>query len=156
MSKHIAEQIHEYPTSAKELAWLFLGKVIGVGMSRSVYEYTLDKTLVVKYEHGESRWQNIIEYEIWQTVKDTKMAKWFAPCIDISPNGHFMLQKRAEKIPKGFYPKKIPTMFADLKYDNFGMIGKQFVCIDYGTAHIDALNRALKMKKTKKADWWED
>lgn len=154
--KHLAEQISEYPTTTRDLAWLFLGKLIGSGLSRTVYEYEQDKTCVIKYEHGEGRWQNILEWEIWNTVKDTKLAKWFAPCIDISPNGHFLIQKRAEKVPKSFFPKEIPALFGDLKYDNFGMIGKQFVCIDYGTVHIPAINKMLTMKKLKKADWWEE
>lgn len=155
---HLGDNIHEYPTGARDLAYLFLGPLIATGMSRTVYAHEQDKTLVIKYEHGNARWQNILEWEIWQCVKDTKAAKWFAPCIDISPNGHFLIQKRAEKLPKHYFPKKVPVMLGDLKYDNFGMIGKQFVCVDYGTAHITALNLSLEVKKIKmkKAKWWED
>lgn len=151
---HISDHIHDLPTTARDMASLFIGKRLGSGMSRTVYEHELDKTCVVKIESGGNRFQNVLEWEVWQTVKDTKFAKWFAPCIDISPNGIILIQKKADLIPKSQYPKSIPRFFMDTKFENFGMIGKQFVCFDYGTAHIDALNRSLT-KKLKKADWWE-
>lgn len=155
--KTLFETIHDSPTTARDLCGLFLGKLIGSGMSRQVYQFAHDKEYVVKVDVTDSRFQNVLEWEVWQTVKDTKYAKWFAPCLDISANGHFLIQKKIEKIPKKQYPKKIPPFFTDLKYDNFGVIGKQFVCCDYGTAHIDALNAYFLKKelKQKKGDWWE-
>lgn len=150
---HLAEKIHERVVSAKDLAWLMLGEKIGSGSSRDVYACPTDKTLVIKYEHAES-FQNHLEWEIWQLVKGTKWAKWFAPCVNISPNGLFLIQKRAEKSKKMDYPKQIPFFFTDLKYDNFGFIGKQFVCVDYGTALCRFINTDTKLKM-RKADWWE-
>lgn len=150
---HLVDTIHSLPTTARDTAGLFFGKILGSGMSRIVYQHIGDPTLVLKVESGGNRFQNVLEWEVWQTVKDTKFAKWFAPCIDISANGIILVQKKADIIPKNQYPKKIPRFFMDTKYENFGMIGKQFVCFDYGTAHIDALNRSLTAK-TKKSDWW--
>lgn len=156
MIKHIAEEIQDFPVTSRDLAWLFIGKLISTGSERTVYEHAQDPTLVVKYQSGEG-FQNIFEWEVWQCVKGTKAAKWFAPVVDISPNGHFLIMKKAESLPNGYFPKKIPAMIGDQKYKNFGMIGKQFVCIDYGTAHILALNKSLKVKKLemKKAEWWD-
>ncbi len=150
--KHIAEIIPEFATSCRDLAWLFIGKEIGHGMSRMVYQHFQDRNLIIKVETGNENFQNVIEWTIWQSVKDTPMAKWFAPCVDISPNGHFLIQKKAEKIPKSQYPKTLPAFFTDLKYDNFGMIEDKFVCIDYGTMN---LVRNIFTKKMQKANWWE-
>lgn len=152
---HLADHIDKLPTTARDLTYLFLGEVLGNGMSRSVYAHERDKSLVIKVESGGNRFQNVLEWEFWQTVKDTKMAKWFAPCVEISPNGIFLIQKRADMIPKNQYPKKIPKFFTDLKYQNFGMIGKQFVCFDYGTAHINAINNHLSTKLVT-SKFWED
>lgn len=152
--KHIAEQINEYPTTSRDLAWLFIGHYIGAGVARTVYKHALDPSLVIKYEHGNETFQNILEWEIWNTIKDTKLAKWFAPCVAISPNGHFLIQKKAEMLHKDQFPSHVPALFTDLKYQNFGRIGKQFVCFDYGSAHIHAINKALKLVKLKKTDWW--
>lgn len=95
-----------------------------------------------------------MEWEIWEIVQYTKYAKYFAPCVAISQNGQFLIQKRAEQIPRAQYPKTIPSFFADIKYENFGKIGKNFVCIDYGTMVIRIMNNIIEgPKKYRKADW---
>lgn len=152
-SIHVGENLNEHPTSGRDLAYLFLGEMIGQGTTRDVYQFRLDKTCVVKHEPRGERFQNVLEWEIWNTVKDTKFAKFFAPCVDISSNGLFLIQKKAEPLAKSFLPSKVPVFFCDLKPENYGFIGKQIVATDYGTAHIEALNRLMKSMKFKKAEW---
>lgn len=148
---HLADKIHELPTTARDLTHLFLGEVLGSGMSRTVYAHAQDPSLVIKVEYGD-RFQNVLEWEVWQGIKDSPMAKWYAPCVDISPNGIVLIQKRVQMIPREQYPKEIPAFFTDTKYQNFGMLGKQFVCFDYGTMNII---RNCFTKRMQKADWWD-
>ncbi len=142
-------------TITRDFIGLFLGKKIGAGMSRTVYLCREDTSCVIKIESASKRFQNVLEWEIWETVKHTKLKKWFAPCIAISDCGTVLIQKRANAINKEQYPKKIPAFFGDTKYQNFGMIGKQFVCLDYGTCHIPAINKGLG-KQMKKSKFWEE
>lgn len=155
---HIFNTIHTQPTSSRDLVGLFLGKELGDGMSRRVYEFIQDKSCVVKVEDAGDKFQNVFEWKVWQAVKDTKYAKWFAPCVDISANGIFLIQKRVEMIPKAQYPEEIPPFFTDLKYANFGLFNKRFVCFDYGTIHFLALSQYFDKDKLKfkKAKWWDE
>lgn len=124
----VISHIAQYPFFSEDLARFVLGDYIGNGAYRWVFAYGRDK--VIKLTHDTEA--NHKEYAVWQSVKETKFAKWFAPCIDISPAGQFLIQKKARKIrDNDKLPKFIPDFFTDLKRDNFGFIGKQFVCVDY-------------------------
>lgn len=137
----------------KELAKLVAGDRIGFGMSREVYEYELDRSLVIKLEMGAKRFQNVKEWEFWEEVSMTPWAKWFAPCVEISPSGLFLIQKRTTPAPKHKFPDKIPAFLSDLKYSNFGLLvekgQERLVCHDYGSL---VLTNGFS-KKMKKADW---
>lgn len=144
----------DFPTTmSKDLMWFILGEKIGSGMDREVFEFIPNKDYVIKVETN--GFQNVREWELWNEIKDTKMAKWFAPCIDISSCGIYLLQKRTEKIPQSEYPKKTPHFFTDQKYDNFGVIiekgKKRFVCHDYGTFPLTIGYK----EKLLKANWWK-
>ena len=137
----------------EDLKGLLLGQVLGLGIHRKVGVYKLDPTLVIKCAL-ECPNINVLEEEVWQAVKDTNIAKWFAPCVDISPCGIFLLQKRAETRPKSEYPKLVPNFFTDLKYSNYGWINGQLVCVDYASVISTSLTHKWS-GKLKKADWWE-
>ena len=138
----------------EDLKELLLGELLGEGIYRKVGVFTPDKTLVIKCAVSEPQ-KNILEYEMWDTVEDTAYAKWFAPCVDISPCGMFLLQKRVEHRPRAEYPDKVPAFFTDMKYKNYGWIGKQLVCCDYsGLLMLIQRNGGLN-SRMKKADWWE-
>ena len=150
---HLIHSIDERPISARELAGLTLGKKIGEGASRDVYECSLNDKVVIKYEVRGKMFQNVMEWNIWQEVKDTKYASWFAQCLDISPCGLFLVMEKISIPDKKMYPKKVPEFFTDLKYNNFGMVVKQLVAVDYGFPIIFKDN---DLKKKKKAEWWSE
>lgn len=152
MNSHFVQDIDRKPISAREFGDLFLGKRIGKGVSRAVYENRQDKTTIVKHEIGQG-FQNAIEWELWKIVKNTQYAKWFAPCVDISPNGVFLIQKKVEFPARARYPKLMPAFFSDFKYTNYGLLYKQFVCCDYGG--LEVLLCTGLTKRTRKAHWWE-
>lgn len=138
-----------------ELLDVILGDFIGSGVYREVFQHPHFIDYVVKIEQGNSR-ENAIEWDVWNSVKFTDNAKWFAPCTYISDNGVVLIQKKTKPLfskPVKFVPEKIPSFFTDIKPDNFGWIGNQLVAHDYSfTAGIINSNVAAskKMQTTNK------
>lgn len=108
-----------------------IGNFLGGGAFRSVYDFPLIPNTVIKV-CNDLHFANVVEWEIWQKAKDQKYRKWFAPCLYISPEGRFLIQRKVKTLPDNFKQKmKLPQFFTDIKMDNFGLIGKQVVCHDY-------------------------
>lgn len=132
--------------------WVF-GALIGEGLHRSVFEYAPSpKKWVIKVDIG-NRNANIMEEETWVHVEHTKMAKWFAPVADLSHGGRLLLQRRCEKLDKSKYPKKVPELFINLKYSNWGLLDGKPVCFDY--ANSLAMTKGMFTGKMIDAKWWE-
>lgn len=131
-----------------EFQALFCGKLLGSGIGRVVYRHLHDPSLVIKIEEKSGSFQNIIEWDIWQSLCHAKpVAKWLAPCVAISPSGIILIQKYAHDIT-GKLPKKMPASLCDFKKENYGIYNDHIVCRDYGTAK---LNFATKLNKN---EWW--
>ena len=129
---------------------ILIGGKIGSGCYRDVYQCKLDYSLIVKVEKSGGEFHNIKEWNIWEEVKYSPLKKWFAPCISISDDGTILIQKKIELGRKKDYPKKVPSFFTDIQTHNFGFIGKQLVCCDYGSTII---TRNFNDKNLKIADW---
>lgn len=139
-----------------DLIKMFIGKHIGSGYYRSVFEFNPrpDK-YVVKIEHNDTNC-NTNEFLIWEEVSwlvgDLAWVKdWFAPILYMSPNGKILIQERTSMYGSGGqeYPSEVPDFFSDVKLDNFGWLNKKFVCHDYGF-----INRFIKYnKRFRKAKW---
>jgi len=112
---------------------VLLGKMLGYGCYRVVYECALNKDYVVKIENANGGFSNIKEWKLWEEVEYTPFKKYFAPCIFISDNGKVLIQKKVRLVLQEELPKEVPYFFTDVKPENFGFIGKQFVCCDYGS-----------------------
>ena len=136
----------ERPFLGMEALRFLLGDKIGSGQFRAVYSFDFIPNSVIKVCTKESP-ANIIEMEVWKLAKGTTYEKWFAPCLYISPEGSFLIQKKCKPIPEsGKLPKNIPSFFADVKRANWGYIGKQLVCHDYQFI-IRALDIAMNSKR---------
>lgn len=142
----------ESHTIRTDLLSVLLAKPIGRGAARVVFETYLDPKIVVKVENQMQSFQNPIEWERWNMVVGTPAAKWFAPCVRISPCGTVLIQKKAIPAQPHQYPKKVPAFFTDLKRTNFGIIDGKFVCVDYGSLG----GEGLYSTKMRKADWWDE
>ena len=131
---------------------LLAGRQIASGMTRTVFECTVDKGLVVKVEQAEVRthFQNLMEWFVWNRVCGTAFEKWFAPVVEISPDGRVLLMKRVEPIGATRLPKSVPVFFTDLKPSNFGVYQGRVVACDYGS-HL--LMEVGMTKRLKRADW---
>ncbi len=130
-----------------------LGKKLGQGVSRRVFELAFNLDMVVKIETNSGSFQNVMEWETWKDVQNFgKWSRWFAPCVEISPCGMVLLQKRAKPLPEDFSIPKLPSFLCDLKPSNFGLIGRQVVAVDYGLSNLarKALRSARLVAITKK------
>lgn len=127
------------------------GKKIGSGCSRDVYELKLNKRYVVKVERGAFPNGNFTEYHIWSEISEyKKLNKYFAPIIFANEDYRIMIMRRIRFGRKKDLPKKVPHFFFDMHGGNYGWIGKQFVCCDYGGA---TFTLGWSSKKLKNANW---
>jgi len=143
---------------------LFLGDLIGSGMSRKVFTCPLMPNCIVKVESGSGYFQNVIEWETWQRVKLTEFSRWFAECKAISPNGSILVMERTLPAAPSDYPERMPTFLTDFKRANYGVVpdgptrsgkaGSYFlVCHDYGT---NLLFENGMTNRTRKVTWSDD
>lgn len=135
---------------AQDFYDMFCGDLLGEGISRQVYAHRLDPSAVIKIEVAHGAFQNVMEWELWSVVAHTKSARWFAPCVSISPCGLVLIQKKAIDVRKEDLPRKVPTALTDLKTANWGRLGSAVVCRDYGC------NKALSLGVLgglRKAGW---
>lgn len=136
-----------------DLFRMFCGEKLGGGSGREVWTFGLDDKYVIKFEGGDQSFQNVLEWNLWCDAKemaDPEVLKWLAPCDRISPSGRILIMQRTT--PAKNFPDKIPAFFTDTKKNNFGMIGKRFVCHDYGTHMM--CNSGLT-KRLIKTEWWD-
>lgn len=122
--------------SLEHVSGLFLGKLLGMGISRRVYEYRPSpENWVVKVQMSsaseEHDYQNIAEWTLWENASSS-LRPWLAPCIALSPGGGALLQARCEPCPLHLIPKKMPKVLGDLHQANFGIYEGKVVVHDYG------------------------
>lgn len=129
---------------------MFCTEQIGAGIARKVFRSDLLPDYVIKTEENSGSFQNVLEWETWREVKDTKFAKWFAPCIEISSNGSVLVMKRTKPLTRD--PEKMPAFFTDMKRTNYGMLGRQPVCHDYGMTLLMQVGLTTRMRKPA---WWD-
>ena len=131
---------------------LLCGRKIGEGMTRDVYECNLRPDCVVKVENADvrSHFQNLQEWMVWGRVCGTDLEKWFAPVVQISPNGRILLMKRTLPSHTEGLPDKVPVFFTDFKRANYGFYQGKFVCHDYGS-HL-LMERGMS-KRLRTVNW---
>ena len=142
--------LEDKPEVVLGLTDLIVGTHIGSGCFRDVYEHVTNKNWVVKIQRDNS-FSNILEFELWCSIKDTKYAKWFAQCHWMSNNGKVLIQEKIKPITKKNsknIPKTIPYFFTDVKKSNFGFRGTQLVCHDYDYSIDMFISNGLN-KKTR-------
>lgn len=137
-------------TIARDFFSSFVGKYLGKGAGREVYQCNINPDIVVKIETTSGSFQNILEWETWDACKETKFKKWFAPCYSISPCGTVLIQKYARDIEDSECPEQVPAFFSDIKKENWGIYNNLPVCRDYGRTLL--VDKGLS-NKLRKAEW---
>jgi len=138
------------PLASLETLAFICGNLLGSGYYRDVFEYNLDPKYVVKIQRDDAKFNNIVEWEIWNTVSYGSYKKHFAPCTWILGNGRILIQRKTTPISKRKpAPEKIPNFFTDVKDSNFGWIGNQFVAHDYDYTLVKLVDFGLTNKEKK-------
>lgn len=132
---------------ARDLLNMVLDDMIGEGQFRCVYPWLLNENWVCKIERVSGHFSNVQEWDVWERVKETKLAQWFAPVHQISGCGILLLQSRTKPVEAHELPKQIPAFFCDLKAANWGRLGKRVVCHDYGNNLLMEKGMTTRMKK---------
>lgn len=136
-----------FSTGAQRDIWsVALGEWVGEGIGRRVWTLGTDRSKVIKVEDKSESFQNIIEWEVWRHVRDTKLAKWFAPCHMISSSGCILIQTKT--FPIKTLPRRVPAFFSDLKPENWGELDGRPVAHDYGYNKLLALGLTGRMKRS--------
>lgn len=154
----MADAFRHLSATVKEDALdLLLGAWVGNGCARAVYEYAPDpENYVVKLETKARSFQNVAEYELWNRVVNTSMAKWFAPVSKISVCGIALVMRRTIPVKCiADMPKRVPAVLCDLKIQNFGLMDGRVVAHDYGfTNATDAKGVVKCLCRKVTAHWW--
>lgn len=131
---------------------LLCDKLISSGMSRAVWTSKTLPDCVVKIEEAGGMFQNIVEWETWERVRGTAAERWFAPCKWISPNGAVLIMEKTKPASRHLYPEKMPIDLGDFKRCNYGMVGRQLVCHDYGTNRLFEFGLSKRLIKVNWSD----
>ncbi len=139
-----------------------IGDLLTRGVRRYVYEHKHDSSLIIKKLVRTdiiNRDQNVVEWQIWNAVKDTKYADSFCPCVAISEDLTLLVMKRADCVswskyknvgklkPNKELKRKISSMEIPILPDtlidarpnqinNWGILDGRRVVVDYG-AHAN-------------------
>lgn len=149
----MAAEYLSWPESCRlDFIELFCGERVGSGLDRTVYDCRVNPNVVVKVETTKRGFQNVFEWEMWDALRGTEMAKYLAPCVHISEAGICLLQKKVEPLSGRYKNVKIPNWLSDLKPDNFGVLDGRVVACDYGLAG-EIIGRGVKGTRLVKPDW---
>lgn len=140
----------------EDLFGLFAKPVpLAEGQFRIVYEMqTIHKGRVLKREktHEQIEFHNVAESALWREFRGTPLELWLAPCEWISPGGGWLIQHRTTPIHTDDLPRRVPSIFSDLKPHNFGWYKGRIVCHDYGQHRAYRL-AAQEGRKLREAKW---
>lgn len=135
---------------------LFCDTPLGEGRARSVFVLGTDATRVVKIETVAGSFQNIVEWETWRNLVESRYAAFLAPCYAISPCGTALVQARVKPLPDDSDPLmralRLPDFLTDHKRENYGVYEGRVVACDYGSNLT--INHGAFASKMRKPEWW--
>lgn len=137
-----------------DFARLFCDKSLGYGAGREVFVLGTDETRVVKVEAEAASFQNVLEWQTWQDLKETKYGKFLAPCHLISPCGIVLIQSRVTPLTPELEKVRLPSFLTDFKRSNYGVLDGRVVCCDYGLNLL--LTDGAFASKLVKPEWWDE
>ncbi len=134
-----------------------LGEKIGQGSNRTVYENLDDCTTVIKVQRPKTvkkNWilHNKIEWTRWNQYRNTIYEKLLCPCVCISDDGVYLVQRYAEVLAPGKHLKRSRAQWIELPnelriypdsrwYKNWGRLEGRYVLIDYGRENADRVGK---------------
>lgn len=121
-----------------------LGDYLGEGFRRITYSHVDDPTVVIKFLKNLKDDHNRIEFENWQKLKNTERGKWLAPCVSLSDDGRYLIQRRVEVLDEMPEELVVPDWikvlgdysFGGNKSKHWGKYEGRVVLIDYGDKEL--------------------
>jgi hypothetical protein len=146
------------------------GKFIASGCFRDVYAYGRGKVIKIEKEYvpclvtgdairrvTRSGGPNEREWIVWNRVKDTPLAPYFAEVYEITPEGHIVMARAKRDCHRNTCGGYGESRFDDLAmvldiYDgyaeNVGLFGKQLKLIDYPTIDLRRIPSGIKLVRS--------
>lgn len=125
-----------------------LGRKLGAGKWRAVYEHPHNRGLIVKRLLYPDRYpnKNALEWAVWQAVKDTDFSVHFCPCVDLTEDNLLVMVRcaPAQAARKRNLELMGVTLTDSVKKANLGRINGRTVLTDYGKPPAMALVRKLQ------------
>jgi hypothetical protein len=123
------------------IAAVNVGKLIGRGLCRDVFEHPSNPDLVVKVDHSGN--QNAVEWAVWQRVRGTEHADSFAPCVQFEDG--YLVMRRCQPCNETL-PHDLVVFGVHIKdsarHGNTGMLDGRLVCLDYGHSSAQSLKKS--------------
>lgn len=129
-----------YEEAIDSFAAIFIGPHLGDGSFRDVYSHLTNDKWVIKVQKKEVQadFSNALEWEIWCDWRYDVTRKWIAPCVDISPDGKVLIQRKTIPFAKCTpaqqrrLPTRVPAILGrDTNLSNWGYMDGRWVCHDY-------------------------
>lgn len=133
-----------------------LGNILGIGGVRKVFENKEDPTTVIKVlktkkEKRKVLTSNEIEWNLWNKYKGSEFEQFLCPCVAISDDKIFLVQKKARMISPGKNYKRSRAIWKQLPaeirnlpdsrwYKNWGILEDRYVIVDYGRNDIKRID----------------
>lgn len=127
---------------------------VKTGGYRAVFLPTCFPEYAIKIERNPEVFQNILENEAWKIANEhykEHAARFMAPVVAVSINQRILVQKRVTRMLEScdfcrphLRDSMVPAWFLinDPHMENFGFIGDQLVCLDYGFIDVPVYMRA--------------
>lgn len=93
------------------------------GGARQAFNVPSNPYAIVRKVHGKFVGPNVIEWIIWNTVRESKWEKVFGQCHAISPTGTYLMMERLNDLSEAMRPNlpKLPDWVRDVWANNFGV-----------------------------------
>jgi len=100
-----------------------LGAPLNSGGARTGFDVPSNPDVVVKKVHGGFVGANVIEWIVWNAVRETEWERVFGRCHAISSTGTYLMMERLNNLPEDIRKKlpKLPDWVRDARANNFGM-----------------------------------
>ena len=128
--------------------YLLTGDLIDIGGSRKVFSNIEDagteiKVLKSQKEKNKTKTPIEIEWMIWNKYQSSQIAQFLCPCVAISPDKIYLVQKKAQMLKSGndvkntreiwkLLPNEIKNVPDSRWYKNWGFFDHRYVLVDYG------------------------
>lgn len=132
------------------------GKLLGKGKTRRVFEHKENSLWVIKVQKKQSKYNNKVEWNFWNAIKDKEFSCLFCPCISLNLEGDLIMMRCEKakptiadrmtinlKIRNALGPKPKDVM----RQTNFGILDGNLVLIDYGHPQYKRITESIKRAK---------